>query len=95
MTLWNLTDFKWMQGNAGFGRFGLGPHRFLSTKTQEQIACVERRVRLPAFTEFCRHMGTGRSADEHVDANAWLPVQPETIYQALWEIACAGMRARG
>jgi hypothetical protein len=90
-----LTDFKWMQGNAGFGRLGLGAHRFLSTKTQKQIDCVERRARLLAFREFCRRMGTGRSADGHVDTNAWLPVQPETIHQALWEIACAGRRARG
>src|SRR6188508_241467 len=28
-----LTDYVWMQGNAGFGRFGLGPHRFFSTVT--------------------------------------------------------------
>ncbi|MGQ0667946.1 MAG: surface-adhesin E family protein [Nitrospiraceae bacterium] len=48
-------------------------------------------VHLLAFTEFSGHMSTGGSADGHVDSNAWLPVQPKTIHQALWEIACAGM----
>ena len=25
VTIWQLTDYVWMQGNAGFGRFGFGP----------------------------------------------------------------------
>jgi len=37
VTVWQLIDFKWMQGNAGLGRLGFGPHRFLSTKTHKQF----------------------------------------------------------
>jgi len=29
VTMWQLIDFKWMQGNAGMGPLGFGPHRFL------------------------------------------------------------------
>ena len=57
VTLWQLIDFKRMQGNAGIGRLGFGPHRFLSTKTHKQFDCAEKRLRLLAFTEFSRNYG--------------------------------------
>ena len=82
VTLWQLTDFRWMQGNPK------GTPRFLSTKTHKQFNCMEVRVRFLAFTEFYGHMGTGRPAAEYVDKDHWLPVRPDTIDQALWELAC-------
>jgi len=88
VTIRQLTDYKWMQGNAGFGSFMMGSHRFLSTITRKQFDCAAQRVRLLAFTEFSRHMGTGISANGYVDQDAWLPVEPESINRALWELAC-------
>jgi hypothetical protein len=88
VTIWQLIDFKWMQGNQGMGPLGFGPHRSFSTKTRKQFDCAERRLRLLAFTEFSRHMGTGISANGYVDKDNWLPVEPESISQALWEMAC-------
>lgn len=88
VTIWQLIDFKWMQGNAGMGPLGFGPHRFLSTKTHKQFDCAEKRVRLLAFTEFSRHMGVGIAANGYVDKDNWLPVEPESINQALLEVAC-------
>ena len=88
VTLWQLNDFKWMQGNAGMGRLGFGPHRFLSTKTHKQFDCAEKRLRLLAFTEFSRRMGTGIRNDGYVDKGNWLPVEPDSINHALWEVAC-------
>ena len=88
VTLWQLIDFKWMQGNQGMGRLGFGPDRFFSTKTRKQFDCAEKRLRLLAFTEFSHHMGTGISSNGYVDKDHWLPVEPESISQALWEIAC-------
>ena len=82
VTLWQLIDFKWMQGN------GRGAHRFSSTETRKQFYCAGRRLRLLAFTEFSRHMGTGIAANGYVDKDNWLPVEPESISQALWEVAC-------
>jgi hypothetical protein len=79
VTIWQLIDFKWMQGNAGMGPLGFGPHRFLSTKTHKQFDCAEKRVRLLAFTEFSRHMGAGIRANGYVDKDHWLPVEPESI----------------
>jgi hypothetical protein len=82
VTMRQLIDFKWRQGN------GRGAHRFSSTETRKQFDCAGRRLRLLAFTEFSRHMGTGIAANGYVDKDNWLPVEPESISQALWEVAC-------
>jgi hypothetical protein len=88
VTIWQLTDYKSMQGNVGLGRFALDPSRFLSTKTHKQFDCVEKRLRLLAYMEFLSHMGTGRRNDGYVDKDNWLPIEPESINQALWNVAC-------
>jgi hypothetical protein len=82
VTMWQLIDFKWMQGNPR------GPTRFLSTKTQKQFDCAKKRVRLLAYTEFSQGMGTGMPCDGYVDKNNWLPVEAESMSYALWEAAC-------
>jgi len=82
VTLWQLIDFKWMQGSAR------GPARFMSTETHKQFDCAGRRVRLLAFTEFSHSMGTGIPVDGHVDSANWLPVEPDSMNYALWEVVC-------
>jgi len=82
VTLWQLIDFKWGQGN------GRGAHRFLSTESHKQFDCAGKRIRFLAFTEFSRRMGTGIPADGYVDKGNWLAVEPESINQALWEMVC-------
>ncbi|MBX3332060.1 MAG: hypothetical protein KF722_16770 [Nitrospira sp.] len=88
VTLWQLTDYKWMQGNAPFGRFMMGPHRFLSTKTHMEFDCAHNTVRLLASSEFSRHMGTGTQNAVLVEQGHGQPVEPGSINQALWEVAC-------
>ena len=89
VTLWLLTDYKSMQGNVGMGPVGFGPQRFFSTKTQKQFDCTNTRLRLLAYTEFSRHMGTGEPNDGYIDQNTWLPVEPKSLNQGLWEVACS------
>ena len=81
VTLWQLVDFKWMQGSAR------GPARFMSTKTHKQFDCAGKRVRLLTFTEYSHSMGTGIPVNGHIDSD-WLPVEPDSMNQALWEVAC-------
>ena len=88
VTMWQLIDFKWMQGNQGIAPLGFGPHRFFSTKTYKQFDCAGKRLRLLAFTEFSGRMGTGMPADGYVDNGNWIRVEPESINHALWEVAC-------
>ncbi len=89
VTVWQLTDYKVMQGSAGGGFFMMSPHRFYSTTTYKQIDCEAKRVRLLAYTEFLYHMGTGRASNGYVDTDAWLSIEPDTINHALWELLCS------
>lgn len=82
VTMRQLIDFKWMQGSAR------GPTRFLSTETHKQFDCAEKRLRLLAFTEFSHRLATGIRADGYVDTGRWIPVEPDSINQALWEVVC-------
>jgi len=81
-TVWQLTDFRWMQGGAR------GTPRFLSTKTHKQFKCAGKHLRLLAFTEFSQRMATGDAAEGYVDKEIWLPVVPDSINHALWELVC-------
>ena len=89
VTVWQLTDHKMMQGGAGFGRFMMGSHRFFSTKTQKQLDCERKRIRLLTYIEFLDHMGTGPASHGYVDHEAWLPIEPASVNHALWEVLCA------
>jgi hypothetical protein len=82
VTVWQLIDFKWMQGSAR------GPARFMSTKTHKQFDCAGKRVRLLAFTEYSHSMGTGIQVDGHIDSGHWMSVEPDSMNYALWEVAC-------
>ncbi|NGZ97228.1 MAG: hypothetical protein CV089_14105 [Nitrospira sp. WS110] len=88
VTLWQLTDYKVMQGNAPFGRFMMGPHRFFSTKSHKEFDCVNKRVRLLASSEHSQHMGTGVQNAVAVAQGSGLPVEPDSINEALWKVAC-------
>jgi surface-adhesin protein E len=81
VTMWQLIDFKTMQG-------GRSPSRFSSTKMHKQFDCTEKRLRLLALTDFWGNMGTGEPAGAYVDGGHWVPVEPDSINQALWEVAC-------
>jgi hypothetical protein len=88
VTLWQLTDYKWMQGNAPFKAL-LGPHRVLSTKTRKEFDCAHNSVRMLASAEFSQHMGGGVQNAVAGSQGYGQPVEPGSINQALWEVACA------
>jgi len=79
--IWQLIDFKTMQG-------GRSPSRFSSMKMQKQFDCVETRVRLLRVTVFWGNMGTGDPTEAYVEKGNWVLVEPDSVDQALWEVAC-------
>ena len=81
VTMWQLIDFKTMQG-------GRSPSRFSSTKIHKQFDCAEARTRLLRVTDFWGNMGTGEPAEAYVEKGNWVPVKPDSMNQALWEVAC-------
>lgn len=82
VTISQLIDYKWMQGNY------VGTPRFLSTKARKQFDCTGRRVRSLTFTEYYGHMATGVAMSAYVANNQWLPIELQTLNHALFEIAC-------
>ena len=81
VTMRQLIDFTSMQG-------GQSPTRFMSTETTKQFDCAGQRLRLVAFSVFSHRMGAGVRDDGIVDKYNWLSIEPESITQALWEVAC-------
>lgn len=79
--MWQLNDFKTMQG-------GRSPSRFSSTKIHKEFDCAEERLRLLALTDFWGNMGTGEPTDAYIDGGNWVPVEPGTVGQVLWKFAC-------
>jgi len=82
VTISQLIDYKWMQGNY------VGTPRFLSTTARKQFDCTGRRVRSLTFTEYYGHMATGVAMSAYVANNQWLPIERQTLNHALFEIAC-------
>jgi hypothetical protein len=82
VTISQLIDYKWMQGNY------VGTPRFLSTTARKQFDCTSRRVRSLSFTEYYGHMARGVATGGYVAIDQWLPVEPQTVNHALWEIVC-------
>ena len=66
----------------------MGPHRFLSTKSHKEFDCVNQRVRLLASSEHSQHMGTGVQNAVAVAQGSGLPIEPGSINEALWNVAC-------
>lgn len=80
--MWTMHDFTTIQTSPSSS--------YLSTKVQKQFDCTQQRARLLAFTEFSGNMGTGTVGfSASPDENNWIPVEPGTINQALWEVACS------
>lgn len=81
--VWQLTDYKWMQG---------GPKatpRFLSTTIHKQFECTDKRLRLLAYTEFSHRMAAGSASNGYVDKDRWLAVEADSINETLWTILCS------
>ncbi|MGQ0696201.1 MAG: surface-adhesin E family protein [Nitrospiraceae bacterium] len=83
VTMMTLTDWEWMQGNRS-------PSRFHSTRIKKQFDCADKRFRLLVITDFYGRMGTGRRMTETLyDSDGdWIPVETESLYQGLWDVAC-------
>ena len=67
VTMWQLIDYKTIQG-------GRSTTRFSSTKIQKRFDCAEGRTGLLRVTDFWGDMGTGVSAAAYVEKGNWVRV---------------------
>ena len=61
---------------------------FSSSKIQSQFDCEEERSRFLAWTNFSGHMGKGDVVISNSNETKWNPVQPESLDEVLWRLAC-------
>jgi hypothetical protein len=80
--IWQLIDYRTMQGGKNPGS------RFSSMKMHKQFDCIEGRVRLLKATVFWGNMATGDPTEAYVEDSNWVLVEPDSVDQALWEVAC-------
>ena len=78
--IWSLTDYKTVQNYPG--------NSSLSGKTQSEYDCKEERKRTLAFSWFSGQMGNGTLVYSNSDTGKWSPIQPGSIGEATWEVAC-------
>jgi hypothetical protein len=76
--MWALIDVETAKGDS-----------FLSHKEQVEYDCSAERHRLLAGLWYSEHMGKGKvdAIDSH--ESTWNPIEPESIPQMLWRVACS------
>ena len=82
--MWHLYDLKTAQADV------VDKSKFhLSTKIQNEYDCSEERVRLLAFSNHTKHMGTGDTVySDYSVKDDFEAVAPDSINMALLNIAC-------
>ena len=74
--MWFLADSKSPEGIVG------------SSKQQREYDCAEDSHRHLATLSFSGHMGKGRLIARLRDISEWYSVEPGTMQQTLWKVAC-------
>lgn len=80
VTMWILYDFRSMRTVAG--------KSYLSTKTQGEYDCAQRRDRTLVDTGFSSIMGLGAVVYNESSPREWASVIPQSIGLKLWTFAC-------
>ena len=78
--MWDLTDFKMARTVAG--------DSYLSSKSQQEYDCKEEKSRTLAFTWLSGQMGNGKVVYANSDPRKWSPIQPGSVRETQWKIAC-------
>ena len=81
MTMWILYDFRSMRTVAG--------KPYLSTKTQGEYDCAQRRHRTLVDTGFSSIMGLGAVVYNESPPREWAAILPQSLGQKLWKFACS------
>lgn len=80
--MWHLKNHKTTQTSEVTGDF------YLSSLSQREYDCVEERIRVLSFTLFSDNMGSGKVVYFDSSEGEWVPVEPESINQNSWKLAC-------
>ena len=78
--MWEMSDYNTVQTAYGIS--------FLSGRTQWEFDCNEETIRRLAFSLFNGKMSAGTNVSSNSDGGKWLPIQPGSVAETLWKIAC-------
>jgi hypothetical protein len=78
--MWSLLDYKAFQRMVEVGYF--------SQKSQAEYDCKEKKFRGLTLALHAEHMGEGKVIYSDETAHEWEAVEPGTLNETLWKIAC-------
>lgn len=80
--MWGLFDLKSPRN--------IGDMHYLSLKIQREYACYpkDRRTRIIRRSAHSEHMGAGNLIYSSNTKEKWATIQPDSVEEALWNIAC-------
>ncbi len=78
--MWQFYDYTTVQTVGGV--------RFLTAEEQWEFDCVEERSRVVALKQFSGNMGSGTMVFTNSQVGKWVPVEPGSIGQTVWKVAC-------
>lgn len=79
--MWLMFDLKTAKNPLG--------EPYMSSKLQVEYDCKEFQLRILYFTLFSDNMGSGKVVHDSSNPENWQPVQPGSMDNSMWKIACA------
>lgn len=88
--MWTLEDYKTAQEGPGSSRSYLSPVKYLSSKSQYEYDCKEKRSRMLSLTWYSKNLGKGEVVNFQSDSDSkWgMFVVPGSVGESLWKVAC-------
>lgn len=59
-----------------------------SSRTQDEFDCEEKKMRQLFYALYSGNMGSGKMEHANSEHLKWMPVEPGSMGEAMWEIAC-------
>jgi len=75
----SLVDFKVVEK---------GETDLFSSRTQDEFDCEEKKMRQLYYALYSGSMGSGKMEHANGEHLKWTPVEPESMEEAKWKIAC-------
>ena len=62
---------------------------FYSSRAQNEYDCKEKKIRQLYYSLYSDSMGKGKMEHANSEHLNWLPVQPRSMEEAMWKVACS------
>ena len=63
-----------------------------SSRAQNEYDCKEKKIRQLYYSLYSDSMGKGKMEHANSEHLNWLPVQPRSMEEAMWKVACGKKR---